>query len=124
MKKMDGTIKHDSNFGSLCMKKGRSFEKEMFSFLFQSSMGGGGVSLETPPCVRHWTVPRLKCINRESLSLTLLRVAYTANKFYSVHQSAIKATLSSTLEMKICITRLACHSTKTSKMFFISVHIK
>ena len=41
-------------FSNLCTKRGGSLQKERFSFLFQSSMaGGGGVDLRTPPCVRH-----------------------------------------------------------------------
>ena len=46
--KLDSTEKHESNFGNLCMKNGGSFQKERFSFLLKSSMGGGG----GPPCVR------------------------------------------------------------------------
>ena len=37
----EGTEKHDSNFGNLCVKNGRSFQKTRFSFLFQSSMEEG-----------------------------------------------------------------------------------
>ena len=38
--KLDRTEKHESNFGNLCMKKGGLFQKERFSFLLKSSMGG------------------------------------------------------------------------------------
>ena len=41
LSKLDSTEKHESNFGNLCMKKGGSFQKERFSFLLKSSMGGG-----------------------------------------------------------------------------------
>ena len=54
--KLDSTEKHDRNFSNLCMKKSGSFQKERFSFLLKSSMGGGGdLTPETPsPCVRQW----------------------------------------------------------------------
>ena len=39
--KLDSTEKLESNFGNLCMKNGGSFQKERFSFLLKSSMGGG-----------------------------------------------------------------------------------
>ena len=32
MRKMNSTENHDSNFGNLCIKRGGSFQKEMFSF--------------------------------------------------------------------------------------------
>ena len=37
---------HDKYFGKLCMKKGRSFQKE--SIFFKSSIGGG-VDPQNPP---------------------------------------------------------------------------
>ena len=40
IRKLDSTEKQDSNFGNLCMKKGGSFQKERFSFILQSLMGG------------------------------------------------------------------------------------
>ena len=42
LSKLESTEKLDSNLGNLCVKKGRSFQKERFSFLFQSLMGGKG----------------------------------------------------------------------------------
>ena len=38
----------DNNFGNLCMKKADRFKKRGFH-LFQSSMGGGGLTPEIPP---------------------------------------------------------------------------
>ena len=50
--KLDSTEKHESNFDNLCIKKGGSFQKERFSFLLKSSMGGLLTPEPPPPPVR------------------------------------------------------------------------
>ena len=43
---LDSAAKHDSMFGNHFVKKGGSFQKERFSFLFQSSVGGMSLTLD------------------------------------------------------------------------------